>query len=171
MMNLQKLPPRAIELINERLADEQSEFYFYLSASAWCRLNGYENAAKYFMVESHGEEYHYKRLVNVLSDWNSEVRFPVLDQPVRTFANLQVILEKAYEMEYNLLRKYETNAIAIFPICQNTYNLFREFVSIQSDAVVSAGGYLKKLKNYLETDPGLMGFDKEVFEHFSSVYY
>jgi len=171
MIPLQKLPPKAIEILQYRLADEQELFYFYISAAAWCRLNGYECASKYFIVESHGEEYHYKRLSTFLMDWHTEVAYPVLQDPIKTFSGLKEILEMAYELEYGLYRRYETNAIEIFPVCQNTHNLMTDFVNVQNDAVICAGRILNKLKNYLEVDPTLVQFDKDAFGEYSSVYY
>ena len=171
MISLQKLPQKAIDLITQRLADEQAAFYFYISASAWCRLNGYENASKHFVVESHGEEYHYKRIVNYLSDWHCPVDFPAVKDPIKSFKNLEDILDQGYQMEYELYRKYETNAIEIFPVCQNTYSLMQEFIRMGNDSVIEASNILKKLKNYLETDPDLMLFDKEVFNEYGSLYY
>lgn len=169
-MTLQKLPQRAIDIITARLADEQAAFYFYISASAWCRLNGYENASKYFTVESHGEEYHYKQLVTFLSEWNCPVVFPKVDDPIKNFTGLQDILEKAYAMEYNTLRTYETNAIEIFPVNQNTYLKLQDYVRTQNESVVSAAKIVKKLDNYLQTDPSLMLFDAEVFEEYKYYY-
>jgi len=170
-MTLEKLPQPAINILLNRLSDEQASFYFYISASAWCRLNGFENAARYLEVESHGEEYHFKRIVAFLSDWNASVNFPAISEPIKSFTGLQDILEQAYKMEFKLYKTYEKDAITIFPICQNTYGLLFSFVQVQNESVVSAAAILNKLKNYLETDPGLMIFDKEVFEQFQNIAY
>jgi ferritin len=170
MIVLQKLPPVVIDRITQRIADEQAAFYFYISASAWCRLNGYENASKYFTVESHGEEYHYKRLVSFLAEWNSQVLFPSVPDPIKTFRGLQDILEQAYNMEYANYKKYEANAIELFPVSQNSYMLFQDFVRTQNESVISAANVLKKLNNYLVTDPGLMLFDNDVFEEYRNYY-
>jgi len=106
-----------------------------------------------------------------LNEWNCEVEFPKLENPIVSFKSLQEIIEKCYEMEYNLLCKYETNSIAIFPVCQKTFNLMNDFVRTQNTSVINKSNIRKKLMNYLPTDPGLVQFDREVFMDYSSVYY
>jgi ferritin len=169
MITLYPLPQEAIDTIQRRIADEQDEFYFYISAMSWCRLNGYENASNYFDAESRGEEYHYKRLITYLTSWNTEVNFSSVVGSIRSFKSLQDIFEQAYRMEFEMYKKYEANCLKLFPICQNTYSLLQDFVRIQNESVISAADKVTKMENYLKTDPGLMTFDKEVFENYSNI--
>lgn len=170
MIKLATLPQKAIDALTERLADEYSAYYFYISAAAWARLNGFENIAKYFQIESHGEEYHYKTIVKYLSDWNVSVKFPTIEAPIQTFTGLQDIMDQQYKMELGLLAKYEQDAIIIFSVCQNAFILLQQFISIQNDAIIEVSNYAKKLQAYLDTDPGLMLFDKEVFGQYEYYY-
>lgn len=163
MIKPQTLPQKAIDILTARINDEQAAFYFYISASAWCRLNGYNKCAEYFSVESSNEEAHYKQLINFLSDWNVKVDFKVVGEPAKNFTSLQQIFEMAYEMEVQLYERYNANAIDIFPICQNTYLTLTEFVRVQNYSVIDANNYLTKLYNYQQTDPSLVLFDEEVF--------
>lgn len=171
MIKPYELPAKAIKTITDRIEDEQRAFYFYLSAAAWCRLNGYECSARYFEVEMHGEEYHYKDLIMFLANWNSPVDFkPILD-PVKTFSNLVDILEQAYNMELKLMGKYEDCSKEMFNVCQTTYLKVQDYIRTQNFAVIEADQYLKKVYEFQKTDPGLMLFDKEVFGQYSSLYY
>ncbi len=159
-----QLPSTAINILVERMKDEMSAFYFYMSAAAWCRLNGYDGAAMYFSDEQNGEEWHYKRIVSFLSDWNCPVKIEPIKEPVKTFSSLIDIFEKAYSMEVDLGEKYERDALRIFPICQKTYNFIQEFVNVQGYSVVSADKVLKIAYGFETSDKGMMEFDSLTFK-------
>lgn len=171
MITLNKLPQFAIDVLTRRITDEQNEFSFYVSAAGWCRLNGYQYSANFFQVESSGEEYHYKRLMTFLSDWNSQTDFKPMVYPP-PFVSLQDIFEKAYQMEYDLYLKYQQDCVDMFSKCQNAYMLLQEFVSMQNRAVVQASSYLIKMQKYIDDgDNSLINFDKEVFSDYGYLGY
>jgi len=171
MLKPQSLPAKSIEILLARLKNEQEAFYFYVSAMAWCRLNSYECCSRYFEVESYGEQWHYKKILNFLADWNTAAYYSPLPEQIKPFVSLQDIFEQAYKLELKLGEQYEDDAKAIFPISQNTYAFIQTFVEIQNDSVISSNNYLQKLYKYLETDPGLMLFDTEVFSQFNNLAY
>lgn len=170
MITLMRLPEKVVKTLTVRLADEQSAFYFYIQASAWCRLNGYECASKYFTVESHGEEYHFKQIVQFLTDWNEKVMFPDIKGAIKTFKDLPDIISQQYQMECALLKQYESDAADIFPASQVGYQFLQDYVRMQNQSVIEVSEVVNKLKGYLETDPGLMLFDRDVFGSYASYY-
>lgn len=170
MITLETLPKKAVEMIMQRLADEQAEYYFYISASAWARLNGYDNIAKYFTVESHGEEYHFKTWVKFLSDWNVQIVFPAIKDPISNFANIQDILEQQYKMEVELGKRYESDALVMFSVSQIVFKKMQDFIDIQNYSVIEVSNIITKLQGYLQTDPDLRSFDKEEFGQYENYY-
>jgi len=170
MITLMRLPAKVVNTLISRLSDEQAAFYFYIQASAWCRLNGYECTSKYFTVESHGEEYHFKQIVKFLTDWNEKVDFPDIKGAIKTFKDLPDIIAQQYEMECALLKQYEKDAADIFPISQTGYQFLQDYVRMQNSSVVEVGEVVNKLENYLKTDPGLMLFDRDVFGMYENYY-
>lgn len=171
MIKPQTLPVKSIEILLARIKNEQEEFYFYVSAMAWCRLNGYENCSKYFEVEAYGEQWHYKKILNFLADWNTKTFYTPPAEAIKSFVNLQDIFEQAYKMELKLSEQYEEDARQLFPISQTTYQFVQEFISIQGASVIEANNNLKKLYTYLETDPNLTEFDMVVFGQYSNLAY
>lgn len=170
MITTETLPPRSIDILLARMADEQSAFYFYISASAWCRLNGFDNASAYFQVEAHGEEYHYKRIADFLTDWNYPVKYAAMDTPIQSFVSLQDILEKQYALELNLYKKYEIDVKNVFQDSQASYQFLCYFISIQSDSVVSSSKLVNKMKEYIAEGNGAVLFDKDQFFMYNQSY-
>lgn len=163
MITLQSLPKQVIEILSERIMDEQAAFYFYISAGAWCQLNGYEKAAAYFDREAKNEKFHFQNIVNFLSNWNTKVQLNAIAEPAKDFTSLQDIIEKQYQMEYELLCRYEKNALQLFAVSQIAYSFIHNYVNIQNEAVIEAATFINKIQNYLQTDPGLVLFEEEIF--------
>jgi ferritin len=160
-VKLRKLEGVAVDAITSRIANELSARYFYESASAWCRANGYDNAAQYFTNEATDENSHYMKWVNFLSDWNETVIFPKIDTPP-AFTGLDDILNNAYEMEATLLDLYGDDAETIFPVCKTTFGIIQEYIAIQNASVIEYASLINKLSNYGD-DIAL--FENEVFEN------
>ena len=162
MIQLKTLEPNEVLIIMPRVLDELNARYFYESATAWCRRNGYDNAAKYYANEAVQENEHYTKWINFLSDWNVNITFPVINQPP-IFDSLLDILEKQYEIEFALGEAYEADAISMFPFCQTVYKLIQDYVQIQNDSVIESNNLVTKAYKYLETDPNLVLFESENF--------
>jgi ferritin len=162
MIQLQTLELNEVAIIMPRVQDELNARYFYEAASAWCRTNGYDNAAKYYANEASQENEHYTRWINFLSDWNVKIDFPTIPIPP-VFTSLIDILEKQYQIEFNLGEAYEADAINIFPICQTIYKLMQEYVQIQNDSIIESNTLVTKAYNYIQTDPNLVLFEQDVF--------
>ena len=163
-MKLNTLPKVAIDALTARMSDEQTARYFYEAATAWCRLNGYDKAAKYFAKEAESENEHYGRIVKFLSDWNVTVSFPAIKAPVTGFTDLMDILSKAYQMEFDLIESYEEDALSVMQECLNTFRFIQDYIQIQNDSVIEYANLVNKAANYMPADKNLVLFEAEVFE-------
>jgi len=162
MIKLQTLEPKAVQIIMPRVNDELTARYFYESAMAWCRTNGYSKAAHYFKNEAKQENKHYKNWIKFLSDWNVDISFPIIESPMK-FTSLIDILEQQYNMEYGLYEAYEQDAIKIFPLCPTIFGIIQKYMKIQNDSVIESNDLIAKAYNYIGSDPKLVLFESENF--------
>jgi ferritin len=162
MITLQTLEPNEVAIIMPRVQDELNARYFHESAAAWCRTNGYKKAAKYYANEALQEDSHYKKWTNYLSDWNVKINLPAIPQPP-VFESLIDVLEKQYQIEYDLNEAYELDAINMFPLCQTCFKLIQEFVQIQNDSVIESNNLVTQAYNYIVTDHNLVLFEENNF--------
>jgi rubrerythrin len=92
--------PREIEsLLNTRLGDEYTAYYFYRNAANWCKNANYKKAAAFFEAELAGELEHSEGIQNYLTQWNLIPRIPEAPTFFQ-FESLVDIINKAYELEY-----------------------------------------------------------------------
>lgn len=114
MIKPEKLSPEVVGLLLPRLKDEFTAYYFYRSASNWCKNVGFFKAAQFFAKESDDELTHAKKLEDYMIDWNVIPELPTIVKPEITFKTLPEIIEKAYKLEYNLYEEYEDTSAKIF---------------------------------------------------------
>lgn len=129
------LSPEVAEILMERLGDEYTAHYFYRNAANWCNDKAYLKAGAFFEAEAASELEHADKLQKYLVDWNIIPTIP----PVKMlpfFATLIDVVNKAYQLEYNLLTKYNMDSSMIFPVDLNTFDFLQEFRTLQKDAVV-----------------------------------
>lgn len=145
-MTPKQLPKEIANLINERISDEYVAHYFYRQASNFCENVGYLKAAAYFKEESQSELSHAEGLQKYLVDWNM---MPVLSpvEPPQKVTSLVDVIEKAYEMEYNLYEAYEKISKEIFnmdDIC--TFDFLQKYRLIQLQSIAEYSTFLNRLE-------------------------
>ena len=128
------LSPEVAELLVERLGDEYTAHYFYRNASNWCLDKGYMNAGAYFADEATSELEHAGLIQTYLVGWNIVPTIPPVKM-VPIFSTLIDVVNKAYQLEYNLLVKYNSNSNMILPVDLNTFDFLQELRTIQNSAV------------------------------------
>lgn len=111
--NPNKLSISTINELTDRLEDEYHAYYLYINAHNWCVDKNYTKAAKFFKEESIKELEHADTMMKYLLDWNSK---PTIRKTETNydFKDLVEIIEKVYEIEYNLLKKYNVSSSKIF---------------------------------------------------------
>lgn len=147
MRKPETLNSKTIEALFIRLNDEYTAFYFYRSASNWCKNVGFFKASEYFKNESKDELKHANGIENYLIDWNVEVLSPNISSPQVKFLNLVDIIEKAYNLEYNLYKGYELTSNEI--ISRNEYSTFDflgKYRDIQTKSVAEYSDMLNTLE-------------------------
>lgn len=160
-MKIEQLPSEVVDLLNARLQDEYNAERFYIGASIWCDLNGFEKASDFFVDEYHDERRHAHKLQKHASDWNVKLTLPsVTIDP--EFSSLNDIVEQAYKMEYELHEAYANDIKAIgeeYPACEV---FLQKFIKIQDKAVVTYADILKKMEG-LSTPFELRSMEKKIF--------
>ena len=128
------LSPEVAELLIERLGDEYTAHYFYRNAANWCNDKAYQKAGAFFEAEAASELTHAEKIQTYLVGWNIVPVIPPVKM-VPIFSTLIDIVNKAYQLEYNLLIKYNSNSSMILPVDLNTFDFLQELRTIQNAAV------------------------------------
>jgi ferritin len=129
-----------------RLKDEFTAYYFYRSASNWCKNVGFFKASEYFAKESEDELKHAKGIENFLVDWNVDVNLPPIDSPQSKFLNLVDVIEKAYNLEYSLHLGYDFTSEEILTRKEHSvYSFFNQYREIQTKSVAEYSDMLNIL--------------------------
>lgn len=135
-----------IDALLVRLKDEFTAYYFYRSASNWCKNVGFVKAAEYFAAESEDELIHAKKIENFLVDWNVDVKLPYIETPQSSFLNLVDVIEKAYQLEYNLYLGYDFTSEEVMERKEHTtYGFLQFFRDIQLKSVAEYSDMLNLL--------------------------
>ena len=167
MVTLNKLSPEVIKELHLRLKDEFSAFYFYRSASNWCKNVGFEIAAKYFAKESEDELVHAKKLEDFIIDWNLTPSLPIISSPILSFKTLGDIIDKAYQIEYKLYSDYELSTMEMMNSGNlGVYNFLSEFLAIQTKSVGEYSTLVNKLTGVdLNDKSALLMIEETLFEN------
>jgi ferritin len=133
------------EILNERLGDEYTAYYFYRNAANWCKNVNYKKATAFFNSEAEGELGHAQGIQDYLTQWNLMPNIPQVPT-VQNFESLVDIINKAYELEFNLLEKYSGNQKELADLHPATFNFIQKYVDIQNDEVEEYSDFLNALE-------------------------
>ena len=139
------LPINISEILNERLGDEYTAYYFYRNAANWCKNYNYKKAAAFFESEASAELTHAGKIQDFLTSWNLIPMIPNAPTQV-SFDSLVDIINKAYTLEYNLLLKYSQDQKDFFDLHPASFNFIQEYVNIQNGEVNEYSDYLNALE-------------------------
>jgi len=140
-----QLKKEVVNLLNTRLGDEFTAYYFYRSAANWCHNIGYKKAAVFFDREAAYELEHGLKIQNYLTDWDCLPVIPKVET-VHSFENLAQIIVEAYDMEYNLLNSYNETSRVIFGVDFNTFDFLKFYRDAQVDEVKEYSDLLNALQ-------------------------
>lgn len=139
------LPSEVVNALNKRLADEYAAHYLYRNAANWCKGVNYPKAAAFFDGEAVAELEHALKIENYISQWNVIPMIPSAPTQ-QTFTSLVDVINKAYEIEYDLFEKYSADQSMFFSAHQASFNFIQEFVNLQNDAVAEFSDLLNALE-------------------------
>lgn len=163
MKSPKSLPQTSISFLTERIRDEYIAHYFYKNAANFCLEKGYTNAGKFFDSESKQELDHANGIMTYLVDWNT---VPKLLESVTSFSfsDLVDIIEKSYDLEYNLLQKYNEGSRKMLVSDLNTFDFLQKYRQIQTDSVIEFSDLLNKLELIDSSDKfQIFMFEKDAF--------
>lgn len=140
-----KLPDKVINFLNERISDEYSAYYLYNCASNWCLDKAYFKAGSYFQKESQEELNHSRRLQDYLVQWNVLPKITPVEV-YHEFSSLVDIINQAYQIEYDLYKKYNEISKIILVADPATFDFLEEFRQIQNKSVAEFSDLLNALK-------------------------
>ena len=158
-----KLSDDIVKILNERLGDEYTAHYFYRNAANWCKNMNYKNATTFFEAEAVSELEHAQGLQDYLVQWNLLPAIPSAPT-TQNFTSLIDIINKAYELEYDLFEKYSANQIALDTKHAATFNFLQGYVNIQNGSVAEYSDLLNAL-NLIDVNNRLdvLYFENEYF--------
>jgi ferritin len=148
--NINPIKPKPLEediekMLNERLGDEYTAYYFYRNAANWCKNANYKKAADFFNAEAEGELSHAQGIQDYLTQWNLIPVIPSVPTSL-TFSGLVEIINRAYELEYGLLMKYSDDQKVVLDRDPATFNFIQKYVDIQVGEVSEYSDYLNALE-------------------------
>jgi ferritin len=153
MKKPEKLPKDIVDLLLKRLNDEFTAYYFYRSASNWCKGAGFFKAGSYFAKESEDELSHAKGIEDFLVDWNVTPELPTIAKPEVNFTGIGSIIEKAYKLEYDLYEEYEDTSVKILKlgdVC--SFDFLQKYRGIQTASVAEYSDMINVLDGVDEKD-------------------
>lgn len=163
-MTPNKLEPEVVKLLVEGLKEEYNAFYFYRSATNYCRNVGFEKAAEFFAKESEDELVHAKKIEDYVTDWNVTIPLPSIPKPVLEFSGLPEIIDMAYEMEYKLYELYEDISKSILDMGEScVFDFLAFFRGQQTSAVIEYSDKINMLEGTGKTKFELLLLEKKLF--------
>jgi len=158
------LPTEVIQRLTERIGSEYKAHYFYREATDFCKDAGYFKAAEFFEKESMDELSHAKMVRDYLVDWNITPTVPK-QETAFGFTGLVDIVNKAYQIEYELFKAYMADSHAIFPMCLATFDFLKQLRDLQTKSVAEYSDLLNAAKLINPQDKlSVLIYEKEYFE-------
>ena len=147
------LPSEIESTLNARLGDEYTAYFFYRNAANWCKNVNYPKAAAFFDGEAAAELTHAQGIQDYLTQWNLIPAIPPAPTQV-PFLSLIDVINKAYQLEYDLLLKYSGDQKKFFDVHPATFNFIQKYVDYQNAEVAEYSDYLNAL-NLINTESRL----------------
>jgi ferritin len=123
-----------VNALNSTLGEEYAAHYFYRNAANWCKGVAYLKAAAFFEAEANAELEHAVKIQNYLVDWNANPVIPAVKFSGK-FDGLIDVVNKAYNMEFDLGDKYNKISTAMFTAHLPTFDFLTEFRTIQVQSI------------------------------------
>jgi len=144
-MTPNKLSQEVANVLNQRLSDEYAAHYFYRQCANYCENVGYLKAAAYFKDEAADELTHAEGIQKYLTDWNMMPALAPISAPEKVNGLVDVI-EKAYELEYELYEAYEAAGKLMLSKDLCTFNFIQKYMEIQRKSVAEYATLLNRLE-------------------------
>lgn len=163
-MKPNKIDSVIVDLLMLRHHDEMQAFLLYRAMSNFLKDIGFFKASAYFAHESEDELSHAKRIEDFLVDWNVVPQLGAIAKPAQTFKGLPDCINQAYEMEYDLYKKYEDTSGKVLDKDICVFDFLKFFRDVQTKSVAEMSDKLNMLDGVKTDDKfQLLMLEKKLF--------
>lgn len=142
---MKTLEKAVVSTLTDRLKNEFEAERFYIAAYNWCKLNSFDKAADFFKAEAASERSHQEVIMSHLTGWNVNPVLPSIEASP-TFSGIADILERAYNMEYDLYAAYEQSMSDVGEKDYGCKVFLIQFLEIQNQSVIEYADMIKKVE-------------------------
>lgn len=163
------LSPKVEEALNKQIQIEASSSQFYLAMASWAETQGFNGTSMFLYQHSDEERMHMLKLVKFVNERGGKAVIPALEQPPRTFNDLNQIFENL--LNHEMMVTEEINQVVDICLQQKdytTHNFMQWYVSEQIEEEALARNIMDKLKMIGADKGGLYLFDRDL-ENLSTV--
>ncbi len=149
--------------LNNQIQAEMYSSYLYLSMSAYCEMNNYLGAAKWFKMQSEEEWAHAMKFYGFLMERGGKVILKAIDEPQHDFKSLLGAFEETLTHEKKvtaLINKLYEQALK-----ENDYpaQIFLHwFITEQVEEEANAIAIIERIKMVGEKASSILWVDKEL---------
>ncbi len=149
--------------INNQIQVEMFSSYLYLSMSAYCEVNNYLGAAKWFKMQSEEEWEHAMKFYKFLIERGGKVQLKAIDQPQHDFKSLLGAFEETLVHEKKvtaLINKLYEQALKETDYPAQIF--LQWFITEQVEEEANATAIIERIKMVEEKPSSLLWIDKEL---------
>ncbi len=149
--------------INNQIQAEMYSSYLYLSMSAYCEMNNYLGAAKWFKMQSEEEWAHAMKFYGFLMERGGKVMLKAIDEPQHDFKSLLDAFEETLTHEKKvtaLINKLYEQSLkeTDYP----TQIFLQWFITEQVEEEANAVAIIERIKMVGEKASSILWVDKEL---------
>lgn len=149
--------------LNAQIIKELSSSQFYLAMASWAEGNGLSGTAKFMYQHSDEERFHMLKLVKFINERGGVAVIPAIEQPPKTFKNLENVFELLLEHEISVTESINN----IVDVClgekdYTTHNFIQWYVAEQLEEEALARTVLDKIRLIGGDKGGMYMFDRDL---------
>ena len=146
-----------------QLNKEFHSAYIYLGMSAYCSKEGFNGAAKWFLIQYQEEVSHGMKMFKYLEDQNVDIELPAIEAVKVEYNSLQEVFEKSLAHEQYMTKNLnELSDLAMKDKDHATYNLLQWYVTEQVEEEATVSGIIDHIRLVGDNGYGLYTIDKEL---------
>ena len=147
----------------EQLNKEFHSAYIYLGMSAYCSKEGFNGAAKWFLIQYQEEVSHGMKMFKYLEDQNVDIELPAIEAVKVEYSSLLEVFEKSLAHEQYMTKNLnELSDLAMKDKDHATYNLLQWYVTEQVEEEATVSGIIDHIRLVGDNGYGLYTIDKEL---------
>lgn len=152
-----------IEILNQRIEQEELSARLYEAMSLWLNDKGYTGAAKSWKKDSEGEMEHAQWAKDFLLALGVNPKLPLLTAPQHEFTGLPDIIRQTYAHEIKITE--QCNALANYAYMNGNhllYQLAAKYLTEQAEELAKSQDLIDKLQAFGESEIAMKLFDNEL---------